>query len=69
MGKSHQAGSIVLRGKRWYGYYRKEVIDPTTDNVRVVRVVVRLGLKSTDDEACGARSASSGDCRTDESSR
>jgi integrase len=46
MGISHQTGSIVLRGKRWYGYYRKEVIDPTTDNVRVVRVVVRLGLKS-----------------------
>ena len=46
MGKSHQAGSIVLRGKCWYGYYRKEVIDPTTDYARVVRVVRRLGLKS-----------------------
>lgn len=46
MGKSNQTGSIVLRGKRWYGYYRKDVIDPTTDTVRVTRVVVRLGLKS-----------------------
>jgi integrase len=46
MGKSNQSGSIVLRGKRWYGYYRKVVIDPTTDNARVVKVVVRLGLKS-----------------------
>ena len=46
MGKSHQTGSIVLRGNRWYGYYRKEVIDPTTEDTRVVRVVVRLGLKS-----------------------
>ena len=45
MGKSHQTGSLVLRGKRWYGYYRREVIDPTTDTVRVVRVVLRLGLK------------------------
>jgi hypothetical protein len=31
MGKSHQSGWIVLRGKRWYGYYRKQVIDPTTE--------------------------------------
>lgn len=46
MGKSHQTGSIVLRGKRWYGYYRKEVIDPITEDGRVVRIVVRLGLKS-----------------------
>ena len=46
MGKSHQVGSIVLRGKRWYGYYRKEVIDPKTEDVRVVRIVVRLGLKT-----------------------
>jgi integrase len=46
MGKSHQTGSIVLRGNRWYGYYRKEVIDPTTEDTRVVRVVVRLGPKS-----------------------
>jgi integrase len=46
MGKSHQTGSIVLRGKRWYGYYRKEVIDPITEDVRVARVVVALGLKS-----------------------
>jgi hypothetical protein len=46
MGKSHQTGSIVLRGNRWYGYYRKEVIDPTTEDTRVVRIVVRLGLKS-----------------------
>lgn len=46
MGISHQTGSIVLRGKAWYGFYRKEVIDPTTENVRPVRVCVRLGLKS-----------------------
>jgi integrase len=46
MGISHQAGSIVLRGKAWYGFYRKEVIDPTTEDVRSVRVCIRLGLKS-----------------------
>jgi integrase len=46
MGISHQTGSIVLRGKAWYGFYRKEVVDPTTEDVRSVRVCVRLGLKS-----------------------
>ena len=46
MGTSHQTGSIVPRGKAWYGFYRKEVIDPTTEDVRSVRVCVRLGIKS-----------------------
>jgi len=46
MGISHQTGSIVQRGKAWYGFYRKEVIDATTEDVRPVRVCVRLGLKS-----------------------
>jgi hypothetical protein len=46
MGRSHQSGWIVLRGKRWNGYYRKQVIDPTTEDVRVSIVPVRLGLKS-----------------------
>ncbi len=46
MGNSHQSGWIVLRGKRWYGYYRKQVIDPITEDVRVSIIPVRLGLKS-----------------------
>jgi integrase len=46
MGKSHQVGSVLLRGKAWYGFYRKEVIDPETGDVRSVRICVRLGLKS-----------------------
>src|ERR1700709_1724125 len=46
MGKSQQLGWIVLKGKRWYGYYRKAVIDPETEDVRVSIVPVRLGLKS-----------------------
>jgi integrase len=46
MGKSYQSGWIVLRGKRWYGYYRRQVIDPITEIVRAVIVPVRLGLKS-----------------------
>jgi len=46
MGRSHQSGWIMLRGKQWYGYYRKQVIDPETETVRVSKVPVRLGLKS-----------------------
>lgn len=46
MGKSQQLGWIVLKGKRWYGYYRKSVIDPETEEIRVSIVPVRLGLKS-----------------------
>ena len=46
MGKSNQLGSVLLRGKGWYGFYRKSVIDPETNDVRPVRVCVRLGLKT-----------------------
>ena len=46
MGVSNQEGSILLRGKRWYGFYRKDVIDPKTEASRSVRVCVRLGLKT-----------------------
>ena len=46
MGRSQQLGWIVLKGKRWYGYYRRSVLDPETEDVRVNIVPVRLGLKS-----------------------
>ena len=46
MGKSHQAGWVVLRGKRWYGYFRKRMIDPKTEEELVDTVCIRLGLKS-----------------------
>jgi len=46
MGASNQEGSILLRGKRWYGFYRKDVIDPETEASRSVRICVRLGLKT-----------------------
>jgi hypothetical protein len=35
-----------IEAKAWYGFYRREVIDPTTEDARSVRVCVRLGLKS-----------------------
>ena len=46
MGNSHQRGWVVLRGKKWYGYYRKTVLDPTTNEQRIEIIPVILGLKS-----------------------
>ena len=46
MGKSHQAGWVVLRGKRWYGYFRRRVLDPETKEARFDTVCTRLGLRS-----------------------
>jgi hypothetical protein len=41
MGKSHQRGWVVERGKKWYGYYRRIVPDPTT-NERKTFIVYRI---------------------------
>lgn len=46
MGKSHQKGWIVLRGKKWYGYFRREATDCETNEPKITIVPVVLGLKS-----------------------
>jgi hypothetical protein len=46
MGKSHQAGWVSIRGKYWYGYFRETVLDPETNEERVKKIPVRLGLKT-----------------------
>lgn len=46
MGKSHQRGWVVLRGKKWYGYYRRTVLDPIKNEQKVDVVPVILGQKS-----------------------
>src|ERR1039458_2938746 len=46
MGKSHQAGWVVLRGRQWYGYFRRYVLDPTTQQERADTSCIKLGLKS-----------------------
>ena len=46
MGKSHQKGWIILRGKKWYGYFRREVIDPETNQPKATIMPVVLGAKS-----------------------
>lgn len=44
--KSYQRGWVVPRGKKWYGYYRRTVIDPVAGQQRGEVVPVVLGLKS-----------------------
>jgi integrase len=45
MGTSSQRGYVTPRGKKWYGYFRKTVNDPTTAEQNV-RVAVILGPRS-----------------------
>ena len=46
MGKSHQKGWVVARGKKWYGYFRRTVIDPASNETKSTVVPMVLGLKS-----------------------
>lgn len=46
MGKSHQKGWVSPRGRKWYGYFRRTVIDPDTNEPKTVSTPVALGLKS-----------------------
>ena len=46
MGKSHQKGWIVARGKKWYDYFRRDVIDPISSEPKSTIVPVVLGLKT-----------------------
>ena len=46
MGNSHQAGWVLLRGKRWYGYFRKRIINPITNEEEAKLVCVPLDLKT-----------------------
>jgi hypothetical protein len=46
MGRSHQAGWVVLRGKRWYGYFRKRIHNPITKEEEAKLICVPLDLKT-----------------------
>lgn len=46
MGKSHQSGWVSLRGKQWFGYFRRWVLDPETNEEREKKICVKLALKS-----------------------
>jgi integrase len=51
MRKSRQRGWIELRGKKWYGYFRKTVIDPMTNEQRRMTATGILGLQAHMDKA------------------
>src|SRR6185369_216186 len=46
MGKSHQRGWVSLRGKKWYGFFRRAVYDPIHGKEKTKKVTVILGAKS-----------------------
>jgi integrase len=46
MGKSHQRGWVVARGKKWYGYFRRTVLDSVSNQPKNNVVSIVLGLKS-----------------------
>ena len=46
MGTSHQKGWVMVRGKKWYGYFRRIVLDPASNEPKPVITPVVLGLKS-----------------------
>jgi integrase len=46
MGKSHQKGWVVARGKKWYGYFRRTVLDPVSNQPKSNIVPIVLGLKT-----------------------
>jgi integrase len=46
MGTSHQKGWVMVRGKKWYGYFRRTVFDPATNQPQAVVTPIILGLKS-----------------------
>jgi hypothetical protein len=45
-GQLHQKGWIVARGKKWYGYFRRTVLDPVNNDPKVTIVPLVLGTKS-----------------------
>ena len=46
MGKSHQKGWIVPRGKKWYGYFRRTVVDAVSGEPKTIAVPLVLGARS-----------------------
>jgi integrase len=45
MGTSYQRGWVSLRGKKWYGYFRRTILDPETLQPKTVSSPIPLGLK------------------------
>ena len=41
-----QKGWVSIRGKKWYGYFRRAILDPETNEQKTASIPVALGLKS-----------------------
>lgn len=46
MKSSNQRGWVRLRGKKWYGHFRKWIVDPSTSEQKRVTATVILGLEA-----------------------
>jgi integrase len=46
MGTSYQKGWVSLRGKKWYGYFRRTILGPETNQPKTISSPVALGLKT-----------------------
>ena len=46
MGTSYQEGWVSLRGKKWYGYFRRTILNPETNKPEMISSPIALGLKS-----------------------
>ncbi len=46
MGVSYQKGWVRVRGKKWYGYFRRTVLDERTGEPKLITNPVILGLKT-----------------------
>jgi integrase len=46
MGKSYQKGWVVQRGKKWYGYYRRTVLDTESNKPKCKVKTVILGFRA-----------------------
>ncbi|HEY3767135.1 MAG TPA: tyrosine-type recombinase/integrase [Candidatus Angelobacter sp.] len=46
MGKSNQRGWLSLRGKKWYGFFRRAVYDPISEKEKLKKATIILGTKS-----------------------
>lgn len=46
MGTSYQKGWVSIRGKKWYGYFRRTILDPETNQAKTISSPIALGLKT-----------------------
>ncbi len=61
MGTSYQKGWVMLRGKKWYGYFRRTVIDPKTNEPKPAITPIHPWIEGRDVEIAGQSKTGSRD--------